>query len=278
MPSGRLKSKASTSRRSQMPVEAEEINLLDILRILSSYWSLILGCTLGCVLAAGLYAAFWPKTYEAITTLKVSMPVKVVESENIARNLIQELHLADRGEFKGLGESDLVKKLVRTVLFKNEGYSNILTIQVHAHDPQLASELANAWAENFIQINLEVSREPATVQYNLIEKQIEEMERGLKEKLQNKINNPDSIETQSDRLIYNRLIFLDMTELGATESADPAIVVTGSAGVPQKPIEPKVWRALIFGLGMGLFAGVLIGFGLDSGRRTKKLRKHQVSS
>jgi uncharacterized protein involved in exopolysaccharide biosynthesis len=269
MASSRLKSKVPRSPKNRLVDEAEEINFSDIWRILSTYRVLVFSFVLIGFFTALFYAFYWPKTYEAVTTLKVSMPVEVIESEHIARNMIKELRLADQGEFKGLGERDLVKRLIRTVLFKNDKEVNLLTIQVRAHNPQLAADLANAWAQNFIKVNLEVSQEPAMVKYNFLQAQLKEMERELKTKLPNEMTDQSSIEPQSDKLIYNSLLMQNQDVLASTESADPYITVVNAAVVPEKPIEPKMLRASIFGSIFGLFIGVLSGFGLECGKKPK---------
>src|ERR1019366_9740705 len=69
----------------QGPGDTEEINFKDIFRTLLHHKGLILQLTLACLLAAGLYAFLWPKTYEASCT------VKVPESSESTQNALRQM-------------------------------------------------------------------------------------------------------------------------------------------------------------------------------------------
>ncbi len=273
----------------QAPGESEEINLRDIFRTLLHHKGLILQCTLVCLLAAGLYAFLWPKTYEAVTTVKVPestqstqnairqmafLPsmgdpietyVQVAQSKTVAELTIQSLHLTAQPEFGGLSHQKLLDRLLKTDMqIGSAKSSNILTIQAHAHDPQLAVDLANNWAQNFIKVNLDLSRESALARYQFIDNQLKEMKtklEGDKSKKQNYLD--PSNEAESDQLVYKMLLQQDQESQIAAKAEDPGIVVVDKADLPEKPIKPKKSTALILGLLLGLFIGIQAAFLLE---------------
>jgi polysaccharide biosynthesis transport protein len=268
--------------------EVEDMYFGDIFRSLSRHPGLILQCVLGCFLAAALYAFLSPKTYEASTTVKVPesanstqnalrqmafLPsmgdpietyVQVAQSKAVAELTIQSLQLAGWPEFMGLDKTKLVDLLLNSVQVDSIKESNFLNIKAHAHDAQLAADLANSWAQNFIQVNLELSRDSALTRYKFIDNQLKEMKAKLEEDKGNKQNYLDpSNEAEADQMFYKTLLEQDQESQIAAQSADPGIVVVDKAELPEKPIKPQKKIILALGLLIGLFVGCQAAFWLE---------------
>jgi capsular exopolysaccharide synthesis family protein len=268
--------------------EGEGIYFGDIFRGLSRHPGLILQCTLGCFLAAVLYAFLSPKTYEAVTTIKVPessestqnalrqmafLPsmgdpietyVQLAQSKTVAERTIQSLRLDLRPEFAGLSKTRLTTLLLNSIQVESLKESDFLNIRARARDPQLAVDLANAWAQNFIQENLDLSRESALARYQFINHQLQEMKGRLDQDKSNKQNYLDpSNEAESDQVVYKMLLEQDQESQIAAQAADPGIVVVDPAEMPEKPIKPQKKLILLLGLLLGLFAGGQAAFWLE---------------
>ncbi len=272
----------------QNSVSFEEINFKEIIRLLLHHKSLIVKCTLVCFLASVIYAFFWPKTYEVMTTIKVpesgdstqnalremaslssmgdpiATYVQLAQSKIVAEYTIQDLGLATRSEFKKLSDRDLISMILSFVQIDDPKESNILSVTVHANDPQLAVDIANAWAQNFIRVNLDLSREGANSRYQFIDGQLKNMKAKLDQDKSNKRNYLDpSNEAEADQLVYKMLLQQDQATQIEAKGEDPGIVVVDKAELPDGPIKPKKGLALILGLFIGLFLGVQAAFWLE---------------
>jgi capsular exopolysaccharide synthesis family protein len=268
--------------------ETEDMVFGDVFTSLAHHPVLILQCVFACVLVAVLCAFLSPKTYEAATTVKVPessettqnalrqmafLPsmgdpietyVQVAQSKTVAKLTIESLQLTTRPEFAGLSQTKMVDLLLNSVQTTDLKESNFLSIKASAHDPQFAADLANAWAQNFILVNLELNRDSALSRYKFIDTQLKEMKAKLDGDRLNKQNYLEpSNEAESDQLVYKTLLEQDQESQIAAQAADPGIVVVDRAEVPEKPIKPQKKMILLMGLLMGLFLGGQAAFWME---------------
>lgn len=261
----------------------EDLNLREILRVVFSHRKLITWVTGSFLVLALLYAFFWPKTYEAVTTVKVPdisqtpqgmlrqlVPmsgsgdpietyVEICQSETVADEVVQKLHLASRPAFAQKTVQDIVKALLKGVVkVDNVKTSNIISITTQSRDPQLAASLANAWAQAFIDVNLNLSHQSAESKRQFLEQQAEEMKARL--------NNPDlqlNDESKADEVIYAQLL-QDLQQAQIEEKVnDAGIVVVDPAVVPERPIRPRKAMSVLLALILGLLAGLQWAFLLE---------------
>jgi len=261
----------------------EEINLQDILRVALSHARFIVTVTVSVLVLALLYAFFWPKTYEATTTVKVPdmsqtaqgmlrqlVPmsgsgdpietyVEICQSVTIASSVANQLHLDQTSEYSGLRDQEITQKLLKsTVKVTNVKTSNVLSIVTRSHDPQLAAALANAWAQAFIALNLDLSHKGAESKREFLEGQAAEMKQRL--------TNPDlrlNDESKADEVIYAQLL-QELQQAQIEEKVnDAGIVVVDAAQVPEKPVWPKKLLVLILALFLGPLAGLQTAFFLE---------------
>jgi len=260
----------------------EEINLHDILRVALSHARFIGMVILSALVLSLLYAFFWPKTYQATTTVKVPdlsqsaqgmlrqlVPmsgngdpvetyVQICKSETVVTDVAKTLHLASRPPYQDLSTQELNNTLLKTVSIMNVLKTNIISITAKSHDPQLAAALANAWAEAFIAFNLDLSHKGAESKREFLEGQAAEMKM--------RITNPDqrlNDESKADELIYAQLL-QELQQAQIEEKVnDAGIVVVDSAVVPEKPVSPKRLSSIILGLLLGLLLGLQAAFLLE---------------
>lgn len=252
--------------------ESLEVTLTDVFRILSYHRALIRNCVLGFFLVAVLYAVFSPKTYEAISKLKYDEKVQVVDSVAVAEKTSLQLNLMARPEFVGLNDQDLIKSLQQVVLVKIDKDLNLITIQVHVSDPQLAANLANTWAQNLIQQTLDLKKQLAVPEYKFIHEEFTL----LKDKLDHEKN--QSKLSESEQLQFNDLLEKDGKAQLLAESDDSGIVIVDKAEVPDKPIAPKKREVVLLGTLLGLIVGVLSALGLEKIRDQIKTEDDLVSA
>jgi capsular exopolysaccharide synthesis family protein len=269
---------------SQQPGSApsEDLNLNELIRVAYSHLGLI-GWTTGLFLAgAALYAFLWPPTYEAATTVKVpdvsqtaqgmlrqlvptssGDPVEtyaqICKSETVAAAVTKALDLTSRPEFHGLSSQRLTGTLLKSVIsVSNVLKTNIISITARSRDPRLAADLANTWAQAFLQTNLDLSHKGAESKAEFLDEQVRQ--------LRDKLSNPDlrlNDESKANQLIYAQLL-QDLQQAHLEEKInDAGIVVVDQAEVPEKPVSPKKSRALALALLLGLAAGLQLAFLLE---------------
>ena len=181
----------------------------DFLKIFVHHRWKLFWIMLSFLLLGFFYNHFWHKTYEAYTTVELpasivqntddaikslaSMPstgdpiqtyIDVARSNTIAAYVIQKLNLLDNPHFQGFsritwkktkpslqGLESYLSKVIISIA--NDRDSDILTLKADVKDdPKLAADLANAWAEGFILVNLAIAQESAKREYEFIHNQL----------------------------------------------------------------------------------------------------------
>lgn len=169
------------------------MNLHQLLLILRARFRLILFTFIVTVATAALISFLLPPTYTATTNLVVDfklndaspgtlMPsqllpnymatqLDIIASHKVARRVVANLKLdtipAMQEEFneatqgKGLIQDWLADKLVMNLAVEPSQESNMITLSYSDTDPRLAAAVANAFADSYIQTNLELTVEPA---------------------------------------------------------------------------------------------------------------------
>lgn len=264
----------------QAPGADDELDLRGAARVALSHARLA-ACVALAFLVLGLaYAFLWPPTYEAVTTVKVPdisqtaqgmlrqlVPMsgsgdpietylQVCQSQTVAESVARALDLASKPEYAGKTGQEITEKLLKhAVKVTNVKTSNVLSIKAQSRDPRLAADLANAWAQAFIQVNLDLSHKGAESKREFLEGQAKEMRQRL--------TNPDlrlNDESKADELIYAQLLQeLQQAEIEEKVN-DAGIVVVDLAQVPEKPASPKKALSLVLSLVLGLFAGLQSAF------------------
>ncbi|MGB3608801.1 MAG: chain length determinant protein EpsF [Cellvibrio sp.] len=169
------------------------MNLAALLRILQARWFTIAGLTLIAVVVAGVVTFQTPKSYTAATELIIdgkghdpisgeSLPARmlsgyiatqadIIRSRNVANKVIDQLNLAEdpalQPEFRASSTEALPSRawllnfLRKGLTVAPQRDSSVLSISFKARNPELAARIADAFAQAYIQTNLELRIEPA---------------------------------------------------------------------------------------------------------------------
>ncbi len=260
----------------------DDLNLHDLIRMELSHVKLIATVTLLFVVVTLAYVFFWPPTYEAVTTVKVpdasqttmgmlrelspnmgsgdplETYVEIAQSENVARRAATSAGLASQPEYQYLTSQELITKLRKEMVITDVKKSNLLSIQTRSHNPQLAADLANAFAQAFIDVNLDLSHKGAASKRKFLEEQVAQIKARL--------NDPNlrlDQESKADEVIYN-LLLQKLQEAHIEENVDASgIVVVDSAVKPEKPISPKKLSSVLLALLLGLAVSLQLAFVLE---------------
>jgi len=243
----------------------------EVLRVSWKHRRLLAGVLLGSLFLGSLYAFFWPPTYEARVSVKVPDSsqtafgimrtlspggtktgdpletfLQMVESDNVALRVIETLHLRQHPEFQELDLEKLVRKLERSIQVVDVRKSNLFDIQVRSKDAALAADLANAFADSFIRLNLDLSHQSAASRRKFLEEQTERMRNRAR--------------TRVDELVYGQLNENLQNATLEENTDDTGIYVIDRAFAPSKPIRPKKALSLLLALMLGLAAALQAAF------------------
>src|SRR5688572_3558027 len=185
-----------------------ELNLATIWRIIYEWRWLILGATAVALAAAVVFTFLTTPLYRASAVLEINPPtVQILEdskakassndreylatqygllaSKSLAQRVAQELNLASNQDFvPGGGDRGSRLKWATGILMGNfkvdpmQG-SRLVTISYTSESPGLAAQIANSFADNFINSNLERRYQASSYARGFLERQIGNVKREL---------------------------------------------------------------------------------------------------
>jgi polysaccharide biosynthesis transport protein len=113
---------------------------------------------------------------------KVRGEMEVLKSRRLAEQVVEKLHLAERPDFAGPAPPahlDAARRtqqaadaLLSQLAVENDGHSLVLKIAISATTPQLAAEIANTYAEVYLDHQIAVKEEATQRASELLKKQI----------------------------------------------------------------------------------------------------------
>lgn len=184
--------------------------ILSILR--ARFWLVALVACL-IVAAVGTLSVVLPKRYVATVSLVVdtkaadpltgamlplqmlpgylSTQVDIIESHSVALKVVDRLRLAEipaigdefRADTGGAGSLRdwLADRLLVQLDVRPSRESSVIDIAYSSTDPHVAAEMANAFADAYVQTSLELKVDPARRQAGWFEEQVGELRKGLEE-------------------------------------------------------------------------------------------------
>ncbi len=274
------------------PINPAEEPLMDLRKLAKVLWrrrGVVQKVTLACVVAAGLYGFLWPKTYQTVTTVKVpdssaqaganamqsmafltsagdpiETSMQIAMADKVAAGVIQKLNLLNNSEYKKMDQFKLIWYLQHQVKVDNVKRSNLLSIAARAKTAQESADLANAWAQSFIEVNQDLNQESEEARYKFLHSQLNSIRAKLDADQSNKQNYLNqSNEAEADQVIYKSLLEQEQESRIRSNNEDSGIVVVDPATVPDKAVSPKKGVSVILGLLAGLFLGVAAAFTLE---------------
>jgi chain length determinant protein EpsF len=187
------------------------MNAKQIFVILKARIVLVLGVLLTVVAIVGALSVALPKRYVAAVSLVVdskaadpltgalmpfpmlpgylSTQLDIIRSHSVALKVVDRLRLTDlpaigaqfRADTQGAGSIRdwLADRLVQQLEVRPSRESSMINIAYTSTDPQVAAEMANAFADAYVQTSLELKVDPARRQAGWFEEQVGELRRGL---------------------------------------------------------------------------------------------------
>ena len=180
-------------------------------RVIRKWWWLILAITAACVLAAVVVSMLMTPQYQAKATLEVnpggtqvvkmgeldpiatddraflSTQVGLLQSRSLAErvarsvNLANSEHFADQEAPRPARESQAVRALASDVEVELPRESRLIQVAVETADPALSARIANSYADNFIQSNLERRYEATSYARSFLEQRIGTVKKRLED-------------------------------------------------------------------------------------------------
>ena len=168
-----------------------DFTFMQVLYILRAHYKVALGMLVATLIVGSVAFLQLPKSYTATSSLVfdvrspdplsgVAAPVQqfytstqvdVINSPRVARKVVSELRMADSPSVKrqwqdatdGKGRfeawlGDALRKFLKVTATKD---NNVITISYTSEDPVFAAAVANAFAQAYIEVNIELKTEPA---------------------------------------------------------------------------------------------------------------------
>ncbi|MGK2909934.1 MAG: exopolysaccharide biosynthesis protein [Sphingobium sp.] len=184
----------------------------DLMRAILIRWKLEAAIFLAVLFAAILWIALTPRTYVATSTMLIDsrapQPVtsggdqpgkaessaiateaKVIRSEAIASEVATRLNLTKQPEMKAQWMEQtngsqsmngwLSRKLLSGLSVSSSVADNVMTLAYESSDPKRAAQLANAFAESYVDVRLHMSTDPAKTYADWFERRIGEVRQKL---------------------------------------------------------------------------------------------------
>lgn len=180
----------------------QRFSLNELWRIVAKWWWLIAAITVACLLAAVVMSLLIKPEYRASATLEINPEgVQVVQmgelepmrtgdreflttqagllrSRSLAERVVRSLNLAnnenvvDPTSDRTGRESQAADVLEQSITVNPTRDSRLIELSVESVDPELAARIANAYADNFIQSNLERRFEATSYARNFLEQRL----------------------------------------------------------------------------------------------------------
>src|ERR1051326_8239918 len=145
---------------------------------------------------SGANAAISSREY--VTEPYIQTQMKILRSDTILQRVADKLHLADRADYRrtpkpwerwykhaaaGNGKAsereEILKKLGNQLTVRSSGQSSVIEIQGESSDPQLAADIVNTLAMEFIDYNIERRVSGAKISSETLDKQVGELRANL---------------------------------------------------------------------------------------------------
>jgi capsular exopolysaccharide synthesis family protein len=205
-PSGRLPAHTGlTDIAFGRPTKSESrFDINEIWRIVAKWWWLITGIAVACLLAAIVISLMITPLYRAQATIEVkpegvqvvgekigevqppssnsreflNTQVGLLKSRSLAERVARSTNLAnnealfDQDQPRAAREGAAAGMVMGGVTVAAQRDSALITIAIESADPELAARLSNAYADNFIQSNMERRYEATSYARNFLQQRI----------------------------------------------------------------------------------------------------------
>ena len=184
------------------------MHFADLIRAVLVRWKLELAIFMGVLLLALVWIAMTPRAYIASASMlidsrapdpvsnepgqaskgpgaTVATEAKIIQSEAIANRVADKLGMKQRADLRERWKEDtngaqtfdgwLARGLLSGLGVQTMETDNVLTLSYESSDPQKAAQLANAFADSYVDVRLRMSTDPAKTYADWFEKRIAEV-------------------------------------------------------------------------------------------------------
>ena len=238
---------------------ARYASLQDYLRVLRERWVQIVAVTVLAAVAALVFSATQPKSYEASARLSVrtqaqdaaligdsSGPIANPQAQTAELSALATREVIAEKVAAELDTSKSPSALRSAVDVGIEVQTNLIVITARDEDAEFAADLANEFARQVGVEATRVERERIASALQLVRRQLKETQAGGATGLV-----PSVLQAR-------------FNELQALEGIVEPVGIASSATVPGSPVAPQPIRNTILGLLIGLFLAVVIAFARDA--------------
>ena len=284
----------------------DEINLIEYINVIKKHWQLIVKIIIGTVLVAFVFSLLQKPVYEATATIYVrggggasfsqysslagmmgiNLPGgergggikdvnQLIQSRVVAKEVLTKLNL--RKKIKNWDNSDIsddkLALSVKGLLQKPEIKGNILSLSIEYTDPEIATDIANYYAEAFGKYWNRLNYSEAQSKKDYIESQFPRVEKDLvviEERIKSyTLLGASNRSIEMKRLarefeIQNSIFILLRKELETVKLEQskeiPSFTILDEALVPKTPIKPKTKLNVMIAFVLGTFIGMFIAF------------------
>lgn len=254
------------------------LELQDYVRVLwRRRWIVVASTFVFGLLAFGL-SSLQPKTYAANVKLLIQRPTaSTLFDPSIQQRINTDLAAEIEQQFFN---SQDVKRLARERLGYSAsasasagGRGSVLTVQAVDRDPARAADIANAFAQAYIDARRDATVRDFAATAGAIQSRLAELDQQIAELDQQIAAAPDggdngsaSLSTQREALANQKIALeknLDQVQVGSQLGGTGGPQILQSASTPSSPVSPKPIRNLILGLLVGLLLGIAAAFALE---------------
>jgi tyrosine-protein kinase len=256
-------------------MEGDSIDLRSQAQVLVRRWRVVtfmtvLGVAAGLALAFNQSPQYTARSEVLVEPLTVQLPssgiivqpgeietqIKVIESQPVAQQVIDELHLAVTPS-----------ELLRTVTVAAVDETRVLDIEVTRGDRNQAAAIANAFSAKYLEYRHQLAAERAEAAVKSYTSQVTDLQAQLQTATED-INTAPNEQAKQAAEARRQGLLIQLTQastlLAANQSPDlPGGEILVDANPPKKPSAPKPIRSGILGGVIGLLAGIGLAFARD---------------
>jgi uncharacterized protein involved in exopolysaccharide biosynthesis len=260
--------------------QVEDVELIDIIRVLYKWKTTIILGTLSCMLVAGIVSYFLPKVYRVSTLLEIGV---LEQSGGIITKIENPLTLIEKVKGKIYDEKirerlQINKKVYPNLKIENPKDTELIKISIESSDREQAVAVLHTLSDLILEEHFKLLHK----RKEILKRQMEELDTIISELDQakssiNKKTNPDNalnLLLISNEIQQNRTYYLQLQDR-LKAMRDTKVLKKGSE--PEKPIRPKKKLNVIFSGAAGMAIFIFAAFIMEYISGVKKSKFNEVN-